>query len=432
LKKDLNELFKLQWIKKITDRDKDFVNALDPVEDLETLNKKNEEPWLYSEFKVILAGIKLRKLKNAINATVYIPSNPLVAYERNHRKLLERGNGFFHPMKEELEKFISDPTHLEVPPFLARFSAGGNLTILRTPTLISYLQNKENGTPFDFEEYIIINQRDNHPKNLYKNFLALASGIAEQKSDWVNPRLVIACESVEEIIITLKNEDIRIQPEFETFDKEALESRAEDIAERREIWMTYFEEEFGDEKPARPIQTRTDPYHCPTEIISIGDDYLEIHELENGKTHNYHGKIVVDPEIGALDLMTAVRYNIPFPMSMLRLTDGEGTKDDHTEIPKMLWRNIYAFKKEEFKKLFEGEESMADFFFGRNYDDKGNYLKVKWYDGEPVKLTKKPPMVPPLVGAGLALLETIYGYKITPYSQQNPKVKVPTLTFESK
>lgn len=428
MKEKLSELSTLKGIDNFVQENESYINEiLESAEDKDTLNKRNDDEWVYSEFKVILAGIKLQRSNKIIKATVYIPTNPLVAYKGKDRKLFERGKASFHPMKEELGKFLSDSTDSEVAPFLARFSAGGNLTILKTPTLDSYLLNKEKATPLEYEEHIVINQRDNHPKVLYKNVFALASGIAEDIGDWINPRLVIACESVEEIIITKKDEDIRFQPDFETYDQSQLNKRAEKIAERREIWLTYYQTEYGHEKPLRPIQLGTTPHPCLTEIIDIGNDCIEIHELENGKLHTYHGKLVIDPEIAVLDLMTAVRYNLPLPMSMLRLTDGEGTKADNTEVPKLLWRNIYAFKKEEFKKLFEGKESQADYFFGRNINEKGDYIIDRWYDGVPVKISAKPPMGPPLVGAGIALLEHLYNCKIQFYSKK--EFQFPKLTI---
>jgi hypothetical protein len=118
----------------------------------------------------------------------------------------------------------------------------------------------------------------------------------------------------------------------------------------------------------------------------LGDDRITIVQEKKHGGHNkfeLNGLLVPDPEFGALDMMYAMRIYLDTPLSDLRVLDSEG--DDF-----LYWRNVSVFRPKELARLCRGDSAHVERFFGRLSPSE------RWIDGEPVTISEKPFINPPL------------------------------------
>jgi hypothetical protein len=377
--------------------------------------------WDTAEFRVAAASVSLtRGRASTVTAKVVIPENPFVAWTREQRRHLERcpeSNNRW-PAKDEMEKFRMGSAD-KMPVALMRFSAGGSLTILKV--LKEDALQGEGNVPKtynenDYTEYIVVGQKDGQA-GIHPYYLVPSSGISEQEDDWIMPRRIVVGECVEEIRLRARADDSWFFPYFEGEDAADLNSRVDATVEshRRNIETYEADRIWNSEIPNRPRECHGSLKRCRAEILSIGDDSLII--THGRREQKYQELLVLDAEFGAIDVMAAVRIEVPKLLSQLRVLDGEVVRDKDRTKMKLLWRNVFVFLPEEFSKVFSGEESRAAAYFGR--EENGN-----WRDGEPVGLSARPLINPPLLRAGPAVLRRLYHIDVNPFTQSAERPRV--------
>lgn len=420
------------------------------VSEITKLKRKDEidehieksDSWQDREFFVALAKITLSRSEDEnqnkiISAKVFLPKNPFVAFEnksgnRNRMERYPNAKDEVHPFASQFDKFNKGEINY-VSPFLARFSAGGSLTILNVPTEESYKYANGDESKFEYEEFIFVAQKD-RGANIHRYHLVPSSGIAEYEKDFTNPLLVAAGECAEEIHLRDKDNDgIWYRPNFkpESFNDEKNEKyrkylhdlniRIEGTVEkRREYFLNYLRSpKQKTKRPNLPYSNHYDPSNEYKDIIGIpryvdaqfyqlGEDEL----LIDGVSDPFKGLLVLDKKYGAVDLMTTIILTIEKPLSKLLTLDGESLGKE------LLWRNSFVFKPHELHKIFNGNKSQPKaeaLFFGSLEEDS------EWLNGVTVRiLSEEIDINPPLLISGEALLRKRYGLEVTtPYKQQN-------------
>jgi hypothetical protein len=353
--------------------------------------------WENSEFRVVAATLSAtRGPRGEAIVSVCWPENPRVAYTKAQRKAIEADGRW--PAHEDMRAFVNREAS-DMAPSLARFSAGGSLTILRVLD--------ENAAGQNYIDYVVVGQKDEGAPSDSGKYVP-SSGLAERQEDWDDPRLIIANECVEEIRV--RSRECCAKPPWfvPTFGRG---NGSQGLNDRVEIaWSTHCRrlEDYQrhmfwkNEIPERRAEwsSGAEVVHCPAEIISLGDDLLLINDKELGEPH----LIVMDPTYGAVDLMAAVRMKIDRPLSGLRVIDGEAVRKRRKDGDKMklLWRNVYVLTAQQLSSFFEGNMVEGVLFFGRGADG-------RWLDGVGTEIAagSQERMNEPLRKAGRALLDRI-------------------------
>lgn len=347
---------------------------------LPILSRVVKEELEESDFLVATAIVSLERTNRGIRAKVNIERDPRVAYTPYARSILEGGAfGGRVPDYSILSDFRLGKREKvnEVP---MRMSAGGAITILDVP---------ENGVR---KEYIVIGQKGTGAV-IHSGHLVPSSGLSERQEEWTDPLIIICDECVEEVRLLDKAGCVAFLPVF-SFDDAGETKRIQDTVSK-----TFQERiEMGQHYNREPV--REEPCKCPATVEPLGMDELEIN-WEGHESRTLEGLLVLDPVFGALDLMAAVRIELPLPLSKIQVLDGEGITK----------RNIlfndpkFVFEPEELVRLFNGEESIAFLFHSEKRSGECIHERK-------VRLSSAPFINPPLWDAGPALLGSRYHYEI--------------------
>jgi hypothetical protein len=236
-----------------------------------------------------------------------------------------------------------------------------------------------------FEEFIILAQRDARAPN-YPLDLCPATGIAEKEGDWLYPKRLVVNEFSEEVIIINKEDKSWYRPRYDNEMDTELSARmitaSEDTMDIVNAESSSSQEKF----------TRENFRDVFAELIPLGEDVISV--SWRGISNSTIGQIVISSEVGAIDLVFAIKIIIPVPFSKLELRDGERNGG------KLLNRKVFALKPDQLKNLLEGNPFNA-FFFGK--DTNNNTCKGKEY-----KLSNNWQVNIPGFPAGIQVIKRLY------------------------
>lgn len=337
------------------------LKSLDTIlpEDLKNTMQFREDEF---EYVVAKAEIHLRRENGAVAAYVQIDDYPFIATESEGRKKLERDEVMDrHGMSVLIEGFKRG--RLDSVTFNGRFSAGG---------AIGVIECKE-GT------HIIVIERDKHAPS-YKNALCPASGLSENLEEWLHPDYIIYREFMEELLIVNHNKNL-------VPDVNGTSGRVSEIIckEHSKTLAKIRRLAEGNCDLEKVLEFEKDSVNA--NLLQLGKDKIYI-SWGNKKSEPITGNIVIDSEIGVIDIIGAIKITLKdCSINDLRIIDTETFKDKDKEgVEKFTHRRILLFEKEEFCKLsIPGEK--AEYA-------KGWQKGVSFGKGD---LPETPKVVPPLL-----------------------------------
>jgi hypothetical protein len=307
------------------------------------------------DFLIILAHatFKWEEVGKRKKVTIELPSldfakkKYIAAFDKDGRKLLEGRDldysSFNIPWERKAKKFLlMKENKLQL---LCRWAAGGAIPILKF----------KNG-----DRYVALIRRGKEAPTHQYHFTT-ASGLSEYPEELIDPRIIMGREFGEEIIIINKS-GIIYKYRFKLSRSEKRDEKVENLIQR------YYEEEYkgkiesfkNELKENYGIKKIDEEKYVEAEIISLGEDIIEINLNENKKS--IKGACVLDPIFGAVDVIGAVEVELdveePSEIQVLNFDTRE--KKPSKGKYEFLNENIFLIKmdynEEGLRNLIEGEK----------------------------------------------------------------------------
>jgi hypothetical protein len=256
---------------------------------------------------------------------------------------------------------------------------------------------------------VIVGRKSKHDHHvIHWGYLVPQSGLSEREpavdrdqdqlcAEILDPLIICADEATEEICLRSGDLSTAYQPVYRLSSLEAsgaLEAKMNGVARRT------FEERLDWDISARRIQQTAgnEVDAVDAEWVAIGTDALTIEW--RGRIHSRRsGRIVIDPDCAAVDLMCAWQLRFDrkgIDLASLRFLDGEGHGGE------LYNREVYVLTPQEFRVLFRGDRDTRAFRDWVPNGDWGRRTAVTRSEG---RIPRQAALNPPLAGAGLSLLE---------------------------
>lgn len=326
-------------------------------------------------FIVAEARLALSHAREHLLADVDIEHNPRVALDRRERSILEKDpETGVYPHALAFHAFAKGDRPRFVSPM--RWSAGGAILVLRCP------QEKE---------YIVVGWKDEEA-HLHPLHLIAASGLSENPKEWLWPEILMVRECAEKLPVAVErgaNDWKLALPVYEQIPgvpAELLTTARDAVRQETEGRARLLTEEGLLVPYVSPEESLTEVH---ASLFPLGEDEVHIRWQGTGE-RSTHALAVLDPQYAVVDLIGCVTLKLDVPLSRIRVLDGQV----HGKHGKPIHGDVFVFEPEQFANLFiPGESALPQAHFRR---------------GEPQACVPFPPnprLNPPLLGAGIALLQ---------------------------
>jgi hypothetical protein len=273
---------------------------------MEKLDKR-EYPFLISRIE----EAELTEVGSRIYLDIRLPENPVVAVDRDGRKLME--NGADHDwLREQLSEFErGGHARIATPENPLRWSAGG---LLHT----------------DANRYLVMIKKDENAPS-FPGYQTSATGLSQSIEEWREPLRVVLREGFEEIVYF--NEGIVLVPIVQNVSAKIF---PKDVIRRslREIGIREYEE------ITVPVEYRTDT-----------DTVVRVYH-KNDLLSETCGVVSIDPETSGITVLGIAVFDADF--SKFTPLDTEVARKEGGSVH--LDRTLYLVKYDEIKGKSAGEE----------------------------------------------------------------------------
>ena len=245
--------------------------------------------------------------------------------------------------------------------------------------------------------------------------LGAASGLSHDKKEWLNPRMIIARECSEEMLVTCQEDDVikMVEPDYKKDNILELDRLNEITSEQlKKQWEKYRKYNFYDKFPSQLSEemkkiwtTEGKYYSAKSEIISLGKDRINIRRGEREETTS-KDLLAINPERGTVEVIGCVLMKFNCTIDKLRFFDGETKSKEE-----FLLRDIFLFKPLEFSKLFiPGKKITAyrRFKYGLIWsNEQGKPWSSEFDKGKEWNFLPNPKIYNPLFCSGIPLIKRI-------------------------